>query len=1160
MRSAIIIILCLALSVSLPARTARAWETLVQNNADCISSWRSIYEKPLPEGEHCKHREIKPSEAYAEHTRLADMALRELGLYDLFGRNGAAHLDVTDLNLDYFRHDALQGAAVIGDNPKTILGERRIPSPALFAGVPDYSYTIYDWLNKNRLCPPGPEATIGALCHTYFLGWLGNLNSTHFGSQATNMYRRYHTIAMRLAKRAGALNRELHEKGANTEDAYKGFAREAELEALAYEGYAQHYLQDRWAIGHMWERWGAGDYAQTPNKDNTWNTIIGSVAGLLHGSEAVVGEEQTMLGGVVPGDYISAADPLSSPAVKDGKAVPMRWRHASLGTDPVDGVGDDRLTDMIDHEFGAQYYGENYPLNVDEQKKEMLACAKAGWAEVVKAFGDPDGDGKFGAWQAPLTYEPNGLGVLERKTCWDMWATNNSIYEGFVADKFIAMDGVISYGTLARLALKFVFPEGVVKGDPRPDIVRLAYRIDKLHGRDADDPKADTALARGAIGAFMKTKPGSAYKLPDYAEPADLADLPDEDDRGRDKNAVFGAFNRAHSDHFCTVLPDLLRELRGDTDERKQALCEYLADFAYRGTDRSYHGEQSEKRKYHDREVDSICALRGAEGAFVDTPDRDETLSESFPAYIDQGYVSYGEDGGPDTPSERGYSRQSIANWCAAGPILVLAVKQGLRDDNVVAEISHDKQRVTLKGRRLGDQKGVVLYGEKGQPKHPLGTIYTWSDDEIQVDLPAGLLEANTDYELAIATAKGEKSVGLFILRIGPDTVTEPDRLAGVGPCREPFPELSYVDFEASIKAPDKMTRDALKDLQKETKTFIGQSTKLLRREAACIDQRGSKMKERLHIDDGDYAALLPASLKEGEDWDRVYFARAFDSDSHHHFYDVHADALRSAADYIETLDPSIQRIIDLADAGKLMQPDGHYQTLKDMFDKSNIYMRQIDDGLNHWVRLEDKYDRTLIPEFLRFFPYTASLFDEIDSLWTEYEEYNQALSRRLEDGEATEAEIEAADKASIAFQDAMKAEYGECSEYRGAIANELVNAVIFTTGAVLFVNIHDHFHNDEAGAFADPSRFTDAYESRRAYHQWRIANAASVPQKTAISGCHYYNSFLMLARSMYNYDYLYGDDGGLPAQTAPFKKVQFKTPAAQSKNESESVTLRQPQ
>lgn len=116
-----------------------------------------------------------------EHPALSDIALQRIGAADAYGLKGYK-LYVTDLNASLFHLDE-EGAD--SDEP---LIQREIPAPALFSSIPDFNHTIYDWVNKSHICPVLPEqADNYDKCHM-FKGWMGALNSSHFGSQTAKIY------------------------------------------------------------------------------------------------------------------------------------------------------------------------------------------------------------------------------------------------------------------------------------------------------------------------------------------------------------------------------------------------------------------------------------------------------------------------------------------------------------------------------------------------------------------------------------------------------------------------------------------------------------------------------------------------------------------------------------------------------------------------------------------------------------------------------------------------------------------------------------------------------------------------------------------------------------------------------------------------------------
>ena len=835
----------------LPSASNRAcaWETLVHENAGKgDSSWKSIYQTPDANQAAAKYRgkAKKPREEYAEHTRIADMALRRLGVYDLFGRKGRARINIVDLNSSLFRFETLGDLPREGDNPDTEMEERLIVPPAFFAGIPDYSYTIYDWLNKNELCAAGESPELQKKCHVFFMGWHGNLNSTHFGSQAEKMYKNYHLLALSYARRAKKLHDDiLFAAGKKGEEYYRDFIKEAEHLALGYEGFAQHFLQDRWAIGHMWQRWGSGEFRELPSKSNAVNTMVGMIAGMIHGSEAVLNKEHNIsemlskasfslkpsdaamlvspAAGILqrlftddrevtlssdyligrdslkldPSKYINVADPMSSPLIVDENTVEvMKWKHASDASGRlINGVGDERLTDMVDGKFGAPYfpYYKDMAIDVSEQQEGLMQCSTAGWAEVIKALGKYDGG--YGIYRAQLQNDP-GFNVLRRRKCWDMWATNESIYTG------IARDKAVNYSILGRLA--FGRPDGIAEktlsaflqshglGLFNKELVRLTYNVE---AEKIDDPKG-ISLALGGVGPLFDTETGNHYALPDYVELPSPNELPAESRTGKDRQTIFGAFSRANSDYWCQNFRQVFSkyDLRGSNDRRKQEICEYLADFAYDGTEPFYDGSQKEQRKVGDKVIPSMCTIRNR------TTDRGDA---NFPRHLDQGYVPHGHHGHPQDRTADGLAYESVANWCRKIPIIYLPYGSDkksveMRNNNIVAEIEQGDIHLVLDGSNFGDNEGKVYYWKEGsdyRTKKAFGLINSWQEGSLDIDTSRYAdLEPDTTYLLEVETApdgqgKTKSSVGLFRLRVlRPDRVKPmPTSASGVGPCGDKF-------------------------------------------------------------------------------------------------------------------------------------------------------------------------------------------------------------------------------------------------------------------------------------------------------------------------------------------------------------------------------------
>jgi hypothetical protein len=726
------------------ASVAGAWNTETEDDA---LGWRAVYVGN-------DHASSLPLAGFSknEHTELSHIALAELGVGGCFGiapsQGGGCSTTVVDLNAALFR-PALLGQAPVGDDPETAIEERLVPPPAHFSGLPDYSYAVHDWINKNSLCPALPDdAPFRGACNK-FAGWMGFLNANHFGTQARHTFSRYHRIALALAARARAL-RELLEEQPPADTAYADYVREAEIEALVFEGVGQHFLSDRWSTGHMWERWNAADYAGGAGLQVS--ALVAATSGLLHGSQGVT----------------SLPDAMCSPRLFSSPlgttALPVNWRLGGFA--PAGGVGDYRLADAYDGFFGVEFGLGDLAINVAAQRAQMLACLKAGWAEVIRAFGEVE-PGRYGAHRVALagdTFHP----VLDDPRCWDVWATNEAIAAGWVEHP-----GLLDIDKQAR---GLTVLKSAVIGEIRAStagLVGVSWRI--ATAQIFADPDGVT-LARGDVGSVLDAQTGDAYAftaggkptVAEYVEPLALDALPDRSPTynhaegripGMDKQALFGFFNRAHADHWCGEIAGTLLGLRGSQGAVVEEACTHLANRVYRGTDPSYLGRRRESRRVGDTPLAPICALYG-----VQTPGVDPDL----PYHLHPGYVA--------VPGRRGtLGYDSIAAWCRRVPVLDIApcgagpTGEDSDEWDVVARVGESGGIVLLNGRDFGEEGGEVRVraGETATMSMPLEVV-SWSDTQIEVSIGDGqLAEGAWFLEVRPAGDVRRRSVGRFILRVG---------------------------------------------------------------------------------------------------------------------------------------------------------------------------------------------------------------------------------------------------------------------------------------------------------------------------------------------------------------------------------------------------------
>src|SRR5262249_16855979 len=257
-----------------------------------------------------------------------------------FGRifGGLPHAVSEDIPLQVFTaHDPVPGGAsgttAISLKPVNFAETKRVQDRPMsvpeFAQLPDHAFALWDWALGNETCPIDSSGAVA--CHE-FKTHMGAVNSNHFPPQSKAFYTYYHQLALDRAAACAKMAKRLHASG----DRFTAFHIACERQALMLEAIGQHFLQDAWASGHMWERWGSPDRADFPSM--TEALMVAITSGLIHGARAVL-EDPNLLTQVPFGSFVAAQlitfdfdDPLNAPGPEigfrsPGDAVP----HAGLG-------------------------------------------------------------------------------------------------------------------------------------------------------------------------------------------------------------------------------------------------------------------------------------------------------------------------------------------------------------------------------------------------------------------------------------------------------------------------------------------------------------------------------------------------------------------------------------------------------------------------------------------------------------------------------------------------------------------------------------------------------------------------------------------------------------------------------------------------------------
>ena len=323
--------------------------------------------------------------------------------------------------------------------------------------LPDDSSSIADFSAGNELCPlSGMEGYAGRVadaCHE-FRQALGATNVTHFKPLNRAMWTYYHTLARRRMRQCSALevlNAHYYEDWDYYWDwspeflsAHDTEVHECEREAMTYEMFAQHFLQDAWATGHMWRRWGRASIpdfpyslrGEEPSTIPTSNWAVRKTAiaqmvavgvGIVHGDKSVLLEEffhnsgnsadPSVLDTIGPRSFTN--DPLNSPEYRLLPFLPesVYWATPRMAGEKFKGGGD-----MFWLPTNAPLGQVGSDPRFEEQRNRLLNCGAASMLEAYR-----DGPMRHGA-PVPTQFGGDIDNIdLQSDYCWGQLATNRSM-------------------------------------------------------------------------------------------------------------------------------------------------------------------------------------------------------------------------------------------------------------------------------------------------------------------------------------------------------------------------------------------------------------------------------------------------------------------------------------------------------------------------------------------------------------------------------------------------------------------------------------------------------------------------------------------------------------------------------------------------------------
>jgi hypothetical protein len=428
----------LAMILLVAASRAGAWDSrcYVGNAGEC---------KPGPEA--ARNRWIGPSD---EHRALLEFGRIFGGLPGAVSEDAPLEVFTGDTTVDVAGQSGESFQPV--DFALTTRVQDRTMSVPELAQLPDHAYSLWDWALGNETCPIDPSVPAEA-CHD-FASHMGPVNSNHFVPQSAFFYDYYHRLALARAADCTRMTERLGPSGGQ----FTEFRVACEREALMIEAVGQHYLQDAWAAGHMWERWGSPDLADFPTETDA--LLVAMTSGLIHGARAVLEalpETHPEIEQFLGLSQFHFDDPLNAPHPEVGFRGPA-------DAVPHPGVGDLYLNDLL-----AQQ-GASFP----DEFHRLFSCEAAGLRAVYSAAGAPEGA------LGPLAA---GLSAVDPSSdeCFGQRVTNGAMRQG------LGLDLSLPDGTPIRIELDSTIATHLIPtlsaqagGNPTP-AQQAQYQVDMAH-------------------------------------------------------------------------------------------------------------------------------------------------------------------------------------------------------------------------------------------------------------------------------------------------------------------------------------------------------------------------------------------------------------------------------------------------------------------------------------------------------------------------------------------------------------------------------------------------------------------------------------------------------------------------------------------------------
>ncbi|MFZ5471980.1 MAG: hypothetical protein ACOZIN_21335, partial [Myxococcota bacterium] len=424
--------------------------------------------------------------------------------------------------------------AIAGASPTSLIpvafeqserAQTRAFSVGELAQLPDFSYALWDWASAHETCPLDGAGVGPDECHD-FASHMGPVNSNHFLPQAQRFYAHYHAMAVARAAECRSMRDAL-----TATPRFLAYVEDCTVEALALEAVGQHYLQDAWSMGHMWQRWGSPNLTDFPGSGDDQRdraVLVALTAGLIHGARGVLQRLPAWTS-------YDVNDAMCAPHADVEYVAPGGGTHAA--------IGDDYLRELPP--FGTS-------SSLSEQSTRLFSCAASGMREVYLAAGEPVGalgplDGGLAA------VDPTGA------ECFGQRATNKALLAGMAVQLKVAGQQVmleLSSKTIGWMVPKVARSTGEV---PVPAKLRNQFRFElqrvvSMTRLYAKQNPGGTEMAEGRMGDFLGAKPNgqhnglASYVDPSLPWPATTDSAPQARERAEHLARLF---HRGHAADWC---------------------------------------------------------------------------------------------------------------------------------------------------------------------------------------------------------------------------------------------------------------------------------------------------------------------------------------------------------------------------------------------------------------------------------------------------------------------------------------------------------------------------------------------------------------------------------------------------------------------------------